>query len=92
MKQYSPPRLITNVGSSVRRRRMGRWGSGELAGAIVGARERVLFIGSAEEHAVVEPLRLYELELAVQARHGGDEDDPAVGAVVLQHPGGSIGP
>ena len=67
-------------------------GDGELVATIVRADQRVLFIGSAEEYALVHPLGLHELELALQVRHGGDEDDSAVGAVVFKTPLGSIGP
>jgi hypothetical protein len=45
----------------------------------------VLVVGRADEDPVVHPLRLYELELALQVGADGDEDDAAVFAVVLHH-------
>ena len=57
----------------------------EHAGPVVRADERVLLGGRADEDAVVQPLRLDELELALEVRAGEHEDDPAVDAVVLEH-------
>src|SRR4051812_48512226 len=51
---------------------------------VVGADERILLTGRADEDAVVQPLRLDELELAVQVRPGEHEHDPAVRAVVFE--------
>ena len=51
---------------------------------VVRSDERILLRGRADEDAVVEPLRLDELELAVQVRADEDEHDPAVGPVVLE--------
>ena len=50
-----------------------------------GADERVLIRRRADEDAVVQPLRLDELELALQVRTREDEDDAPVDAVVLEH-------
>src|SRR3954453_2294983 len=54
-------------------------------GPVVRSDERVLLGGRADEDAVVEPLRLDELELAVQVRADEDEHDAALGPVVLEH-------
>jgi hypothetical protein len=61
-------------------------GDREAARSVTRSDERVLLGGGADEDAVVQPLRLYELELALQVGAGEDEDDPAVFAVVLEHP------
>src|SRR3954454_5324527 len=53
-------------------------------GPVVRSDERVLLGGRADGDAVVEPLRLDELELAVQVGADEDEDDAAVGPVVLE--------
>src|SRR3954470_7999602 len=58
---------------------------GEAAGAVVRADERVLLQRRTDEDPVVEPLGLDELELALEVRAGEDEDDAAIGAVVLEH-------
>ena len=84
-KQYSPPRVTTNGGRSCSRRRIGRCGIVKRARAVVRADERVLLGRGADEDAVVEPLGLDELELALEVGAGEHEDDPAVGAVVLEH-------
>src|SRR5829696_1675218 len=64
----------------------------EAAGAVVRTDERVLLGWRTDEDAVVQPLRLHELELAVEVGPGEHEDDPSVGAVVVQHPFGQHGP
>src|SRR5215216_846886 len=58
---------------------------GERAGTIVWPDERVLLGRGTDEDAVVQPLRLDELELAFQVRAGEDEDDAPVDAIVLEH-------
>src|SRR4051794_13406915 len=57
----------------------------ERAGPVPPPDERVGLLGRADEDAVVEPLRLDELELALEVRADEDEDDSAVDAVVLEH-------
>jgi hypothetical protein len=47
--------------------------------------ERISLGRGADEDAVVQPLGLDELELALGVRAGEDEDDAPVGAVVLEH-------
>src|SRR3954471_6387675 len=56
--------------------RPGRAGPGPRP--VVRSDDRVLLGGRADEDAVVEPLRLHELELAVQLPPGEDEHEPAV--------------
>src|SRR4051794_22471704 len=51
---------------------------GQASRPVVRPDERVLLGGRADEDAVVEPLRLDELELAVQVGADEDEHDPAV--------------
>src|ERR687894_438983 len=60
----------------------------EAARPFLRSDEGVLLGRSADEDAVVQPLGLDELELALQVRAGEHEDDPAVLAVVLEHPFG----
>ena len=84
-KQYSPPRVTTNGGRSCSRRRIGRCGIVKRARLVVRSDEGVVLERGADEDAVVEPLGLDELELALEVRAGEDEDDPAVDAVVLEH-------
>ena len=81
MKQYSPPRLTTNWGSSVRRWRIRRDGNRPVpsCGLQTWSSRRVL-----EEGAVVDPLGLDELELPGQIRLEAEEQDAAIGPVVLQ--------
>src|SRR5918994_5280542 len=62
-------------------------GDGERPGPVVRADERIFLGGSADEDPVVGPLRLDELELTLDVRSGEDEDDPAILAVVVEHPG-----
>src|SRR4051794_30908964 len=57
---------------------------GQRPRPVVRPDERVLLGGRADEDAVVEPLRLDELELAVQVRADEDEHDAAVGSVVFE--------
>src|SRR6478752_3862592 len=59
-------------------------GHGEGPGAVVRTDQWVLLQWGTDEDAVVQPLGLDELELAPDVRAGEDEDDAAVGAVVLQ--------
>src|SRR5918993_1543367 len=56
----------------------------EGARAVVGPHQRVLLGRGPDEDAVVHPLRLDELVLALQVCAREDEDDSAVRAVVLQ--------
>ena len=84
MKQYSPPRLTTNWGSSVRRRRIGCWGMVNRPVPSLRPGKRVYLGGCAEEGAVVDPLRLDELELPGELRLKAEEQDAAIGPVVLQ--------
>ena len=86
MKQYSPPRLTTNAGTSVRRCRIGRRGMVNWSPPSFGPTSGSFSSGAPKNTPLLHPLGLHELELALQVRHGGDEDDSAVGAVVLQHP------
>ena len=58
---------------------------GERAGPIVRPDERVFLGGRPDEDAVVQPLALDELELALDVRAGEHEDDASVGAVVIEH-------
>src|SRR5215204_475519 len=58
----------------------------EAGGSFVRSDEGILLCRRADEDAVVEPLRLDELELALQVRPRKHEDDPAILAVVLEHP------
>ena len=85
MKQYSPPRLTTNAGSPCMRRRIGCCGTVNWPLPSFAPDQRVLLAGRADEFAVVDPLRLDELELAGQVRPDEGEHDAAIGAVVLQH-------
>src|SRR5215216_1868762 len=57
---------------------------GEHARAVVRPGQRVLVGRRADEDAVVDPLGLDELELALQVRTDEHEDDASVDAVVLQ--------
>ena len=84
-KQYSPPRVTTNGGRFLSRRRIGRSRNGEAARPVVRPDERVLLERGADEDAVVEPLGLDELELPLEVRAREDEDDAAIGAVVFEH-------
>src|SRR4029453_14547730 len=59
-------------------------GDGELFGPIVRPGKRVYVGGCAEEGAVVDPLRLDELELLAEPRLKAEEQDAAIGPVVLQ--------
>src|ERR687898_1967480 len=59
-------------------------GDGEPAGPILRPGKRVFLGGCAEEGAVVDPLRLDELELPGQGRLEAEEQDAAIGPVVLQ--------
>src|SRR5262245_31810485 len=61
---------------------------GEAARSVAGAGERVFLGRGADEDAVVQPLGLDELELALGMGTDEDEDDAAVSAVVLQDPVG----
>src|SRR5262249_245806 len=63
----------------------------EAAAAVVSAHERVLLLIEAGEVAVVEPLRLHELELAVEGRADEDEQHGTVGAVRGQDHGAEGG-
>src|SRR5215203_5805374 len=64
----------------------------EAAGSFVRSDQRILLCRRTDEDAVVQPLRLDELELALQVRAGKYEDDPAILAVVLEHPLGKHRP
>ena len=64
----------------------------EAARSVVRPDEGVLLGRGADEDAVVQPLGLDELELALQVRAGEHEDDSAVLAVVLEHPLGQHRP
>src|SRR5215208_7677799 len=64
----------------------------EAAGSSVRSDEGILLCRRADEDAIVQPLRLDELELALQVRPGKHEDDPAILAVVLEHPLGQHRP
>src|SRR4051794_17435724 len=57
---------------------------GQRPGPVVRSDEGILLGGRADEDAVVEPLRLDELELAVEVRADEDEHDAAVGPVVFE--------
>src|SRR5215218_6729076 len=57
----------------------------EHPGLVAASDERVTLLRCADEDPVVEPLRLDELELALEVRAGEDEDDSTVDAVVLEH-------
>src|SRR5207247_3349064 len=57
----------------------------EAARSFLRSGEGVLLGWGADEDAVVQPLGLDELELALQVRTGEHEDDPAVLAVVLEY-------
>src|SRR5215207_311390 len=57
----------------------------EPPGPVVRPDERVLLGRSPDEDAVVQPLGLDELELALRVRAREHEDDAAVGTVVLEH-------
>src|SRR5262249_23931405 len=61
---------------------------GEAARSVAGAGERVFLGRGADEDAVVQPLRLHELELPLGMGSDEDEDDAAVSAIVLQDPVG----
>ena len=50
-----------------------------------GSDQWVLLRRCADEDAVVDPLRLDELELPLQVRAREDERDAAVNAIVLEH-------
>ena len=67
-------------------------GDGEHAGPVVGPDERVLLGRRADKDAVVQPLGLDELELALQVRTGEDEDDARSTPSSSSTPSGSIGP
>src|SRR5215211_5789535 len=64
---------------------------GERAGPVVRPGERVLLGRRADEDAVVDPLGLDELELALEMRTDEHEDDSSVDAVVLQDAFGQHG-
>ena len=86
VKKYSPPRTVTTRESGPTKQ--GGWvggGDGHLARgrAVVAAHHDVLVVAEAQAVAVVEPLRLHELELARDARLQAHEDDAAVLPVVL---------
>src|SRR5215217_7300701 len=57
---------------------------GEHAGSVVRPGQRVLLGRRADKDAVVDPLGLDELELALEVRTDEHEDDSSVDAVVLQ--------
>src|SRR5215207_2792127 len=59
-------------------------GDGEAARPVARSDERVLLEWRADEDAVVEPLGLDELELTLEMCPGEHEDDPSIGAVVLE--------
>src|SRR5436305_675991 len=61
-------------------------GDGEGARSVICSGERVFLGRRADKDAVVLPLRLDELKLALGIGTGEDEDDAAVRAVVLQDP------
>ena len=65
-KQYSPPRVTTNGGRAWSRRRIGPLRDRERPGPVVRPDERVLLGRSPDEDAVVQPLGLDELELALR--------------------------
>src|SRR3954468_9147467 len=60
-------------------------GNSEAAGPVVGPDQWISLVWSADEDPVVEPLRLDELELALDVRSGEHEHDAAVLTVVLDH-------
>src|SRR5215211_976366 len=64
---------------------------GERAGPVVRPGERVLLGRRADEDAVVDPLGLDELELALEVGTDEHEDDASIGAVVLQDAVGQHG-
>ena len=84
MKQYSPPRLTTYWGNSVRRRRIGCWGMVNRPVPSFGPANGSDLGGCAEEGALVDPLALDELELPGELRLKAEEQDAAIGPVVLQ--------
>src|SRR4051794_37563817 len=57
----------------------------EAAGPVMGPDQWISLVWSADEDPVVQPLRLDELELALDVRSGEHEHDPAVLTVVLEH-------
>src|SRR5437763_945411 len=59
--------------------------NGEASRSIIRPGEWVLVDRDADENAVVQPLRLHELELALEVRTSENEDDAPVDAVLLQH-------
>jgi hypothetical protein len=60
----------------------GLWG---MVNAPLPSLERVLLVGRGEDRALLDPLGLHQLELAIKAGTAGDEDDSAVSAVVFEH-------
>src|SRR5207248_11728893 len=63
----------------------GLTGNREDSVAIRSTNEWILLLRRTDEDAVVQPLGLDELELALQMRAGEHKDDAAVCAVILEH-------
>src|SRR5918993_2088877 len=57
----------------------------ECARPVIGSDHWILLGRGTDEDAVIEPLRLDELELPVQMRSGEDEDDASILPVVVEH-------
>ena len=84
MKQYSPPRLTTNWGNSVRRRRIGCWGMVNRPVPSFGPANGSISAGVPKKVPSLIHCDLDELELLGEPRLKAEEQDAAIGPVVLQ--------
>ena len=85
MKAYSPPRVTTKRGSPWSRLAHRPARDGKAVALGVRADDGILGVIRPEEDAIIDPLRLNELELPPEVRADEREHQPPIGAVVLQH-------